>query len=305
MDQGAHRFRRVVGCVVAACLAAVVVQAAAEGPSQAGRQTTPRELLSKLTLSPETGQAGFEPSRFGRLIDDDRDCLLTPAEVLVREATSRAVVSRCTVTGGEWYSEFSRQTITNPAWAVVVPMVQVREAWASGANRWTKSQRQAFINDLDHRASLQVFSRSLVRDRGNDDPTDWAPAGSVTRCEYAADWVSVKWRWNMSIDKAEKTALTRMLRSECGGRRIQAPERVRGIPAPVPPTTTTSTTTAATAPPTTIRPGNPGDSKNCSDFSTWAAAQAWFNLYYPYYGDVANLDSDGDLIACETLPGAP
>lgn len=49
------------------------------------------------------------------------------------------------------------------------------------------------------------------------------------------------------------------------------------------------------------QPGNPGNSKNCSDFSTQAAAQTWFNTYFPYYGDVAALDSDNDGIACESL----
>jgi hypothetical protein len=50
---------------------------------------------------------------------------------------------------------------------------------------------------------------------------------------------------------------------------------------------------------------HPGDTKNCTDFATWTEAQAWFDLYYPTEGDVANLDQDGDLIACESLPGAP
>jgi hypothetical protein len=49
-------------------------------------------------------------------------------------------------------------------------------------------------------------------------------------------------------------------------------------------------------------PPNPGNTKNCTDFATQAEAQAWFDLYYPYYGDVALLDADNDLIACETLP---
>ena len=52
-------------------------------------------------------------------------------------------------------------------------------------------------------------------------------------------------------------------------------------------------------------PSNPGDSKNCSDFDTYAQAKAWFDTYFPYYGDVARLDSDGDGIPCESLPGAP
>ncbi|MDP3984496.1 MAG: excalibur calcium-binding domain-containing protein [Acidimicrobiia bacterium] len=47
---------------------------------------------------------------------------------------------------------------------------------------------------------------------------------------------------------------------------------------------------------------NPGDSKNCTDFATQAAAQEWFDFYYPDYGDIANLDSDNDQVACESLP---
>ncbi|PRY70343.1 excalibur calcium-binding domain-containing protein [Glaciihabitans tibetensis] len=56
-------------------------------------------------------------------------------------------------------------------------------------------------------------------------------------------------------------------------------------------------------PPVTPPLTNPGDSKNCSDFSTWHEAQAWFLRYYPLYGDVAKLDSNNDLDACEGLPG--
>lgn len=305
MDRSTRNVRRVAGCVVAACLAAVLVQVVTEAPSQAGRQTTARDLLGKLVVRVEDGQAGFDVQEFGKFIDDDGDCLRTPAEVLVRDATRPAAVQRCTVVNGRWLSLLDGQTISSPDRVVVAPVVPVREAWGSGAKRWTGAQRRAFINDLDFEPSLQVFSRVVDRERGSDDPADWGPFGAATRCEYAANWVAVKWRWNLSIDRAEKAALSRMLRAECGGVAMNTPPRVRGIPSPTPPTTTTTTTTAVTAPPTTTRPGNPGDSKNCSDFATWSAAQAWFDLYYPYYGDVANLDSDDDRIACETLPGAP
>ena len=44
---------------------------------------------------------------------------------------------------------------------------------------------------------------------------------------------------------------------------------------------------------------------SCSDFATWRQAQDYFEFYYPHYGDIARLDQDNDLIACETLPGAP
>jgi hypothetical protein len=50
---------------------------------------------------------------------------------------------------------------------------------------------------------------------------------------------------------------------------------------------------------------DPGDSKNCGDFSNYSEAKAWFDKYYDAYGDIAKLDRDGDLIPCESLPGAP
>jgi putative cell wall-binding protein len=56
-------------------------------------------------------------------------------------------------------------------------------------------------------------------------------------------------------------------------------------------------------PPVTPPVGNPGDSKNCTDFRTWGEAQAWFLKYYPIYGDIAKLDGNNDMDACESLPG--
>lgn len=48
-------------------------------------------------------------------------------------------------------------------------------------------------------------------------------------------------------------------------------------------------------------PPEPAD-RNCSDFATQAQAQAFFDKWYPYYGDFADLDADNDGKACETLP---
>jgi putative cell wall-binding protein len=58
-------------------------------------------------------------------------------------------------------------------------------------------------------------------------------------------------------------------------------------------------------PPTPPVVNNPGDTKNCSDFQDYAAAKAWFDTYYPRYGDIAKLDQDNDLVPCESLRGAP
>ena len=65
---------------------------------------------------------------------------------------------------------------------------------------------------------------------------------------------------------------------------------------------------AVTVPPVTVAagsaPAKPED-RNCGDFDNWTDAKQFFDTYYPYYGDVAKLDQDGDGIPCESLPGSP
>lgn len=46
---------------------------------------------------------------------------------------------------------------------------------------------------------------------------------------------------------------------------------------------------------------NPGDSKNCADFASYAEAKSWYDKYFPLYGDVAKLDGNGDGVPCEAL----
>ena len=54
---------------------------------------------------------------------------------------------------------------------------------------------------------------------------------------------------------------------------------------------------AVSSPPGNL--ANPGNTKDCSDFATQREAQAWFDKYYDRFGDVAELDGDGDGIVGE------
>lgn len=100
-------------------------------------------------------------------------------------------------------------------------------------------------------------------------PTGWVsvPAGSCATYRTVANF-TVKWVDGGTSTFSETSPAT----------------RVCGPPKPAP-----------------TKPANPGNTKNCSDFRTWAEANAWFQKYLPYYGDVAKLDADNDGIPCETL----
>ena len=84
-------------------------------------------------------------------------------------------------------------------------------------------------------------------------------------------------------------------------RRSQITVSVTTLPEP---TTTLAEPTTTVAEPTNTgqAPPNPGNSKNCSDFATQAESQEWFDTYYPFYGDVAQLDTNNNGTACEFLP---
>ncbi len=48
------------------------------------------------------------------------------------------------------------------------------------------------------------------------------------------------------------------------------------------------------------RPTSPIKDVDCPDFASTWDAQAYFDYYYPSYGDVARLDADNDMEACES-----
>ena len=54
-------------------------------------------------------------------------------------------------------------------------------------------------------------------------------------------------------------------------------------------------------PSTTTKPKNPGDTVGCSDFDTYEDALRWYERYFPWYGDVAKLDRNGDGVPCPGL----
>lgn len=81
---------------------------------------------------------------------------------------------------------------------------------------------------------------------------------------------------------------------------ISAPSR-QGRFVPTAPTRLVDTR-STTSPGITVT--NPGNTKNCTDFATWDEANRWFWYYFPFFGDVAELD-DNDAWPCENRPGQP
>lgn len=117
-----------------------------------------------------------------------------------------SVGSGCALSGGRWYSYYDAISQYSASDLDIDHMVPLAEAWDSGARSWSASTREAFANDLGDTRSLVGVTASQNRSKGDRDIADWLPPKA--QCRYLREWVAVKHRWRLSVDSAEKAAMT-------------------------------------------------------------------------------------------------
>ncbi|MFI7575065.1 HNH endonuclease family protein [Micromonospora sp. NPDC049497] len=165
-----------------------------------------RTLIADLPVASEV-RTGYSRDLFPHWIDADGDGCNARYEVLIAEATTvPSVGSGCYLSGGRWYSYYDAASWTNPSDLDIDHVVALAEAWDSGARNWTTSRRQAFANDLGDARSLVAVTDNVNQAKGDQDPTTWMPTHE--KCRYVREWTAVKTRWRLTVDSAEKSALT-------------------------------------------------------------------------------------------------
>ncbi|MEU2059066.1 HNH endonuclease family protein [Streptomyces sp. NPDC013455] len=170
--------------------------------------TTARTYLSQLTVATEN-RTGYSRDLFPHWITISGTCN-TRETVLKRDGTNVVTDSSCASTSGSWYSPYDGATWTAASDLDIDHLVPLAEAWDSGASKWTTAQRQAFANDLT-RPQLIAVTDDVNQAKGDQDPATWMPSQSTYRCTYVRAWVQVKYYYNLSVDSAEKSALTNYL----------------------------------------------------------------------------------------------
>lgn len=186
--------------------------------SVASEPATVSEMLGVLSVSQESSTSPYSRAYFKHWVDADRNGCDTRAEVLISE--SRKKVTRqgnCTIVSGEWLSIYDNSLIKVGSRLDVDHLVPLAEAWRSGASTWTASSREAFANDLSLSYALVAVSASSNRSKGDRDPASWLPSYSPSVCKYIGSWISVKYRWSLTIDPEEQLTLRSRL-TRCGSK---------------------------------------------------------------------------------------
>lgn len=267
----------------------------AEGTAQTATATAPtaQTTLTKLVVKGRAPMTGYARSKYGAAWSDiNRNGCDTRNDLLRRDLTGetfKAGTRYCVVMTGLLKDPYTAKRLAfrkSAASAVQIDhVVALADSWQKGAQKWPAAKRLVFANDP---LNLLAVDGPTNQKKGAGDAATWLPPNKAYRCAYVARQIAVKAKYGAWVTSAEKAAMGRVL---LGCPSYPLPRG--GAPLPT------------TAPIPAVVVGNPGDTKNCGDFSTWAAANTWYQTYVRAYGDVANLDADDDGIVCESLPGAP
>ncbi|WP_419923195.1 HNH endonuclease family protein [Candidatus Poriferisodalis sp.] len=108
---------------------------------------------------------------------------------------------------GTWLSLYDNVSVTVAADLDIDHLVPLAEAWQSGGHLWTADTWTRYANDLDDPRSLVAVTASSNRSKSARDPSEWWPPEDAYRCQYTADWVAVKSRWDLAVDSVEQRVL--------------------------------------------------------------------------------------------------
>lgn len=193
-----------------------VATGALAAPSLEGRAlptpvsaATARTYLAALTVAAESNSPAYDRALFNHWITISGTCN-TRETVLKRDGTNVAVGSNCAATSGSWVSPYDNVATNLASDLDIDHVVPLKEAWVSGARNWSNATRQAFANDLV-RPQLIAVTDELNAAKGDKDPAEWMVPLASYRCTYVRAWVHVKYYWGLSVDSAEKAALTSYL----------------------------------------------------------------------------------------------
>ena len=171
-------------------------------PSAAAGELSLPELLALLGIASEQ-RTGYERDLFPHWSDEDGDGCNTRWEVLIAESmTPVSAGAGCSLSGGSWFSVYDGLTFVDPADLSIDHVVALAEAWDSGASAWTPQRREAFANDLGTGWELIAVSSTSNSRKSDMDPADWLPDRPQAVCDYLADWLAVKVRWDLAVGSA-------------------------------------------------------------------------------------------------------
>lgn len=244
----AHGAALVVTIAVASNVIAPNLGAKGVRPTAAGGSAL--DVLQTIRLENERPN-GYQRSLFEHWRDIDGDGCDSRDQVLKRDSVTRPQVDpiSCDVVAGDWVSPYDGARFSDPSDIDIDHVVALKEAWDSGAWAWSSATRKAYANDTSDRRTLVAVTDRVNQQKSDKDPSNWLPSLKSYTCTYIGNWIAVKARWELSMDRSEWGRIKNLLTSSCSGLTIAASSEapLMGVMVPVPPVAPASTSPTTTS----------------------------------------------------------
>ncbi|ROP64104.1 HNH endonuclease family protein [Curtobacterium sp. PhB115] len=175
-----------------------------------------RAVLATLPVKGKSAGTGYDRTgEFGSAwIDVDDNGCDTRNDVLARDLSDIVRQGPCKVMTGTLVSPYTGATIdfvrgnTTSTLVQIDHVVALENAWRTGAQQLSQSEREALANDPSNLFAVDGRSNSQ---KGSGDAATWLPANKAFRCTYIEHQVSVKAEYRLWVAPAEHDAMERIL----------------------------------------------------------------------------------------------
>ncbi|MBF4609264.1 HNH endonuclease family protein [Curtobacterium sp. VKM Ac-1393] len=175
-----------------------------------------RALLATLPVKGKAAGTGYDRTgEFGSAwIDVDHNDCDTRNDVLARDLSDIVRQGSCKVMTGTLVSPYTGATIdfvrgnTTSTLVQIDHVVALENAWRTGAQQLSQSEREALANDPSNLFAVDGRSNSQKR---SGDAATWLPANTAFRCTYVEHQITVKTKYRLWVAPAERDAMERIL----------------------------------------------------------------------------------------------
>lgn len=183
------------------------------------KSTTPADsksalsVLDGLAVKGRAPKTGYARTQFGSGWASSNGCD-TRERILQRDLLNAVTSDGCKVISGLLHDPYTGKDITftrgiDTSSAVQIDhVVALGNAWQTGAQQLTTTQRQQLANDP---LELLAVDGPANQQKSDGDTATWLPANKPFRCQYVARQITVKAKYTLWVTAAEKEAMQRVL----------------------------------------------------------------------------------------------
>ena len=156
----------------------------------------------------------YDREEWNSWIDEDNDCQNTRHEVLQLESFVGVLftsTNECYVQSGKWFDPYNGEYFYFTSDLDIDHFIPLYNAHISGGWEWSEEKKTLFANNIEDPDMLIAVKNSTNRDKSASTPENWRPRNESYWCEYALDWIRIKYEWGLTATQSEWNNLLQMI----------------------------------------------------------------------------------------------